>query len=93
MSVLVQFVNFNANSELKEFVQKKVGLLERFHTKIIDIEVFLKVQKTMEKENKQTDIKVKIPGKGLIVKKETKTFEEGIILSVESMKRQLKKYK
>ena len=65
--------------------------LEKFHDKIIDVEVFLKVQKTSEKENKNVELKINIPGSELVVKKESKTFEEAVSLAVDSMKRQLKK--
>ncbi len=93
MKVFVQSVNFNADKKLVDFVEKKAMGLEKYHDKIIDAEVFLKVQKTSEKENKITELKINIPGSELIVKKETKTFEEGISIVVDSMKRQLKKSK
>ena len=93
MKVFVQSVNFNADKKLIDFVEKKVMGLEKFHDKIIDIEVFLKVQNTSEKENKHTELKINIPGSELIVKKENKTFEEGASLVVDAMKRQLKKSK
>ena len=51
------------------------------------------MQKTSEKENKITEIKLNIPGNELIIKKITRTFEEGISTSVDSLKRQLKKSK
>ena len=50
MKVFVQSVNFNADKKLVDFVEKKVMGLEKYHDKIIDVEVFLKVQKTSEKE-------------------------------------------
>lgn len=93
MKVFVQSVNFNADKKLVDFVEKKAMSLEKFHDKIMDAEVFLKVQKTSEKENKITELKINIPGSELIVKKETKTFEEGISTVADSMKRQLKKSK
>ena len=93
MNVFVQSVNFNSDKKLIDFVEKKVEGLEKFHDKIIDAEVFLKVQNTSDKENKITELKINIPGSELIVKKENKTFEEGISLAVDSMKRQLKKSK
>lgn len=93
MKVFVQSVNFNADKKLVDFVEKKAMGLEKYHDKVIDAEVFLKVQKTSEKENKITELKINIPGSELIVKKETKTFEEGISIVVDSMKRQLKKSK
>ncbi|WP_299674777.1 ribosome hibernation-promoting factor, HPF/YfiA family [uncultured Tenacibaculum sp.] len=93
MKVFTQSVNFKVDGDLVNFIQKKVGGLEKFHDKIVDAEVFLKVQKTSDKENKFTEIKINIPGNELIVKKMNKTFEEGVSLGVESLKRQLRKSK
>ncbi|MEN8776745.1 MAG: ribosome-associated translation inhibitor RaiA [Polaribacter sp.] len=93
MKVFSQSVNFNADHKLIEFVKTKVSALSKFHDKIVDAEVFLKVQNTSDKENKITEVKINIPGKELIIKRETKTFEEGINLAVENLKRQLKRSK
>ena len=93
MKVFTQSVNFNADKELINFVEKKVGTLVKFHDKIVDAEVFLKVQNTSDKENKITEIKINIPGSELIVKRETKTFEEGVNSAVDNLKRQLKRSK
>jgi putative sigma-54 modulation protein len=93
MKVFTQSVNFNADNELIELVETKVSALTKFHDKIVDAEVFLKVQKTSDKENKITEVKINIPGSELIIKRETKTFEEGINAAVDSLKRQLKKSK
>jgi len=93
MKVFTQSVNFNADKSLMDFTQKKVMSLEKYHDKIVDAEVFLKVQNTSDKENKITEIKINIPGSELMVKKEAKTFEEGVNLAVDSMKRQLKRSK
>ena len=93
MKVFTQSVNFNADKELINFVEKKVGTLVKFHDKIVDAEVFLKVQNTSDKENKITEIKINIPGNELIVKRETKTFEEGVNTAVDNLKRQLKRSK
>lgn len=93
MKVFTQSVNFKADNDLVKFIEKKVGNLDKFHDKIVDAEVFMKVQKTSDKENKITEVKINIPGNELIVKKTTKTFEEGVSLGVESLKRQLRKSK
>lgn len=93
MKVFTQSVNFSADNELIKFAEKKVESLVKYHDKMVDAEVFLKVQNTSEKENKITEIKINIPGSELIVKKETKTFEEGINSAVDNLKRQLKKSK
>ncbi|OSY88012.1 ribosomal subunit interface protein [Tenacibaculum holothuriorum] len=93
MKVFTQSINFTADVKLLDYIEKKVGGLEKFHDKIVDAEVFLKVQKTSEKENKITEIKINIPGNELMVKKQYKTFEEGVSVGIESLKRQLKKSK
>lgn len=93
MKIFTQSVNFNADKDLIQFIDKKIGALEKFHDKIIDVDVYLKVQKTSEKENKIVEVKMNIPGKELMVKREKKSFEEGVLSSVDSLKRQLKKSK
>ena len=55
--------------------------------------MFLKVQQTSEKENKTVDIKINIPGNEIVVKKQCKTFEEGTMVAVDSLKRKLSKEK
>ncbi|MFK8061230.1 MAG: ribosome-associated translation inhibitor RaiA [Polaribacter sp.] len=93
MKVFTQSVNFNADSELIKFAEEKVSSLTKYHDKIVDAEVFLKVQNTSDKENKLTEVKVNIPGSELIIKRETKTFEEGLNSAVDNLKRQLKRSK
>ncbi|HCE56013.1 MAG: ribosome-associated translation inhibitor RaiA [Lutibacter sp.] len=93
MKVFVQSVNFNADKDLIDFIEKKVTGLEKYYDKIVDSEVFLKVQQTSEKENKTVDIKINIPGNDIVVKKQCKTFEEGTMVAVDSLKRKLTKEK
>jgi putative sigma-54 modulation protein len=93
MKVNVQSVNFNVDKDLIDFIEKKINGLEKFYDKIVDSDVYLKVQQTSEKENKSVDIKLNIPGNDLVVKKQSKTFEEGVVLATDSLKRQLTKKK
>ena len=93
MKVFTQSVNFTADKSLIDYIEKKIEGLEKFHDKIVDVEVYLKVQKTSEKENKITEIKINIPGDELMVKKQNKTFEEGVNIAIDSLKRSLKKSK
>ncbi|WP_310990950.1 ribosome hibernation-promoting factor, HPF/YfiA family [Aequorivita marina] len=93
MKVNVQAPNFTAKDELMEFLQNRLSKLEQFYDKIIFADVFLKVQKTSEKENKIVEILLSIPGDEVMVKKEAKTFEEAIDAVVKTLERQLKKHK
>lgn len=93
MKVNVQTPNFAAKDELLVFVGKKLSKLEQFYDKIVFADVFLKVQKTSEKENKVVEVLLSIPGDDLMVKKEAKTFEEATDDVVKTLERQLKKRK
>jgi putative sigma-54 modulation protein len=93
MKVFTQSVNFNADKELISYADEKVLTLVKYHDKIVDAEVFLKVLNISDKENKLTEIKINIPGSELIIKREAKTFEEGINAAVDNLKRQLKRSK
>ncbi len=93
MKVNIQSVNFNISSDLVEFIQTKSDNLEKRYDKIIGTDVYLKVQSTSEKENKIVEIKLNIPKDEFIVKKKCKTFEEGVDLAIESLKRILRKKK
>lgn len=93
MKVNVQTPNFVADEKLINFIEKKLSKLEQFYDKIIYADVFLKVQKTSEKQNKITEILLSVPGGDLIVKKDARTFEAGADECVQSLERQLKKRK
>tara|TARA_R110002073_G_scaffold306012_2_gene475123 strand:- start:353 stop:661 length:309 start_codon:yes stop_codon:yes gene_type:complete len=93
MKVYTQSVNFNSSSTLIDFTERKVASLAKFHDKIVDAEVFFKLENSSDKDNKITEIKINIPGNELIVKKQFKSFEEGVSTAVESLKRRLKKSK
>ncbi len=93
MKVLIQSVNFNMDKDLKIFIEEKLQILEKYYDRIIGADVFLKVQQTSEKENKEIEVKLKVPGDDIVVSKNSKTFEEGVKLSIEALKRSLKKNK
>ncbi len=93
MKVNVQTPNFAADAKLLDFIETRLSKLEQFYDKIIFADVFLKVQRTSEKQNKIVEILLSIPGGDLIIKKDAKTFEEGTDECVNSLERQLKKRK
>jgi putative sigma-54 modulation protein len=93
MKVNLHAVNFNVDKKLVDFVQEKVDKLEKYYDKIVSSDVFLKVENTSDKENKIVEIKINVPGDDFVVKKTTKSFEEGIDLAVDSLERVLVKRK
>ena len=93
MKVNVHAVNFNVDKKLVDFVEERIVKLEKFYDKIVSYDVFLKVEKTSDKENKVVEAKIIVPGDEFIVKKQCKTFEEGVELASESLERLLLKRK
>ncbi len=93
MKVNVHAVNFNVDKKLLDFVEERMNRLEKYYDRVVSSDVFLKVEKTSDKENKIVEAKIIVPGDEFIVKKQCKTFEEGVELASESMERLLVKRK
>jgi putative sigma-54 modulation protein len=93
MKVNTQSVNFVADKKLIDFVQKRFDKLDLFFDKIIQADIYLKVENTSDKENKLFEAKLSVPGDVFVVKKQSKSFEEGADLAAASLERQLKKRK
>jgi putative sigma-54 modulation protein len=93
MKVNTQSVNFNADGKLLEFIQKRIDKLENYYDKVIHSDVYLKVENTSAKENKIVEVKVAVPGDDFMVKKQCKTFEEGVDAAASSLERVLLKRK
>ncbi|SHI72673.1 ribosome hibernation-promoting factor, HPF/YfiA family [Flavobacterium terrae] len=93
MKVNVHAVNFNVDRKLVDFIDVRVNKLEKYFDKIVSSDVFLKVERTSEKENKIVEAKIIVPGDEFIVKKQCKSFEEGVELASEAMERLLLKRK
>ena len=93
MKVDVHAVNFAVDRKLVDFVQERLIKLEKFYDKIVSSDVYLKVEKTSDKENKIVEMKIVVPGDDFLVKKQCKTFEEAVDLAAESIERLLLKRK
>jgi len=93
MKVNTQSVNFNADVKLIEFIQRRLDKLDTFYEKIISSDVHLKVENTSVKENKIVEIKLHVPKESFVVKKQCKSFEEGIDSACQSLERKLMKKK
>ena len=93
MKVNVHAVNFTVDGKLVDFVQGRMDKLEKYYDKVVCSDVYLKVEKTSEKENKIVEVKINVPGDDFVVKKQCKSFEEAVELSAESLERLLIKRK
>lgn len=92
MKLQMHSIHFDADQKLIDFIQKKVDKLETFYDRVVDGEVFLRVNNSAV-ENKTVEIKLNIPGGQLFAKEEAKSFEEATDLATEALRRQLRKFK
>ncbi|MFN8322567.1 MAG: ribosome-associated translation inhibitor RaiA [Chitinophagales bacterium] len=93
MNVVIHPVHFDASNQLVEFINKKLSKLETFFDRIVEAEVFLKLESKQNVKDKIVEIKIHVPGKTLFVAKTAKTFEESTDLAMQTLAGQLKKQK
>ena len=93
MNVNIQTVKFDADKRLVEFVEHKLGKMDRFAERSTGADVVLKLDKDFDKGNKVATITLHMPGSDLISEQSAKTFEEAIDLAIDALKRQNEKLK
>jgi putative sigma-54 modulation protein len=93
MEIVIQSIHFNADQKLLAFIQKKVDKLDQYYDQIMNGEIYLKVDNVTEEENKIVEIKLMIPGSTLFAKEQCKSFEEATDLAVDSLSKQIRKFK
>jgi putative sigma-54 modulation protein len=93
MDFKVNTVHFTADKKLIDFIHDKVKKLGLMSDQIITSEVYLRIDKNDERENKIAEVKLLMPGSELFAKKQCKSFEEAADGAVDALKKQLEKYK
>ncbi len=84
--------HFNASQRLKDFVNARVGKLERFYDGITDARVILS-KHNASGGAKAAEITLKVRRNSLIAQEEATTYEEAIDRCVSRLRRQILKYK
>jgi putative sigma-54 modulation protein len=93
MNIQIHSVKFDADKKLLDFINQKVNKLTQFSNEIIAVEVYLRLIKDQEKENKLVEIRVEYPRGPLFAKKQTRTFEEATDNVIEALKKQITRQK
>lgn len=92
MKLEFQSIHFNADTKLIRFIQRKVDKLETYYDRLVDGEVFLRLNNEGT-ENKTVEIKLNVPGTQLFAIEKAKSFEAATDQATEALKNQLKKFK
>jgi len=93
MNIQIHSVRFDADKKLIDFVHQKLDKLTQFGDDIVNAEVYLRLNKNQDRENKISEIRLELPGGPLFAKKQSKTFEEATDEVIEALKKQITKHK
>jgi putative sigma-54 modulation protein len=93
MKIDMTAVHFDADQKLIAYIEKKTAKLEQFFDRIIDAQIFLKLENTGQVRDKIVELKLQVPGDTLIATEVSKTFEASTDAVIDNMKRQLNKHK
>lgn len=91
MEIKIQSVKFNADAKLLEFIEKKIGRLEKFYEEIIKIEVIMTL--LSEPDNKNVRVRVFVPGNDILVERNAQSFEDAVVDCADILKEKLVKTK
>jgi len=94
MNVNIQTVHFDADQKLVDHVTQKLQKLPQFHDRIINVDVFLKLDNLVHNiKDKIAEIRVQIPRSEFFVKSTSKSFEASFDEALEAMINQIKRKK
>ena len=92
MKLQVHSIHFDADSKLISFIQRKIDKLETFYDRLVDGEVFLRLNNEGI-ENKTVEIKLNVPGTQLFAIEKARSFEEATDQAADALRVQLEKFK
>ncbi|MBO6220936.1 MAG: ribosome-associated translation inhibitor RaiA [Bacteroidales bacterium] len=91
MEIRVKSLKFDADQKLLDYVEKKVGKLEKFFDNLGDLDVTLSL--LPDPDNKNVRIQTRFPGEDLVIERNAKSFEEAVTEAVDAMKEKIVRVK
>lgn len=93
-NVKIHTAQFTADQKLIDFVNVKMEKLNQYFHKIINADVFLKLDSKGNSVNDKTvEVKISVPGNQLFASTSDKSFETAADEAIDNVRRQLKRYK
>ncbi len=93
MDIQIHSVHFDADKKLIDFIHIKVKKLLKYRDNILAADIFLRLDKAQDDENKIVEIRLDMSPDQLFAKKQSKTFEEATDNVVDALRRQITKQK
>lgn len=92
MTVKFTARHFEASQQLKDYAHEAVEKLPHFFDRIVSCDIVLEPSASA-KHPQKAEIHVKVPNKVLSAEERAEKYEKAISAAVESLSRQLKRYK
>ena len=83
----VKSLKFDADEKLLDFIEKKVGKVEKFFDKLGEIDVTLSLRP--DAENKSVKLQTRFPGEDLVIERHARTFEEAVTDAADALKEKI----
>ena len=93
MKLDIQSIHFDADKKLLEFITKKLEKVHTFYEDIKSADVYLRLEKDSEKENKIIEVKLNLNGTSIFATEKNTTFEAATDIIIDKLVAQVKKYK
>lgn len=93
MKIQIQSIHFKADKKLLDFITQRVEKTQTFFEGVHQAEVYLKVEKDHQGENKIVEIKLNLAGMPIFAKDQDSTFEAATDLVLNKLVAQVKKHK
>lgn len=93
MKVDIQSIHFDADKKLLSFISEKLEKVNTFHSGIKSADVYLRIEKDAEKENKAVEVKLNMNGIDVFASEHSTTFEAATDLVLDKVVAQVKKHK
>ena len=92
MNIQITSRKFRAKNSLKDFIREEVKGLEKYNDQINQVEVILSFTH-LKDSIKTAEINLTVPKKVITVTSDSEEFEKSVTLSVEKIRKQLRKLK
>ena len=83
----VKSLKFDAAKDLLDYVEKKVGKVEKFFDNLGDIDVTLSL--LPDAENKSVKLQTRFPGEDLVIERQARTFEQAVTEAADALKERI----
>ena len=93
MKVDIQSIHFVADRKLLDFINRKLEKVRTFSDNIKSADVYLRLEKDIEKENKAVEVKINLNGNPIFAKENANTFETATDIVLDKLVAQVKRHK